>query len=188
MTNKTFLILLLAGVSYTAYNATAVSENFEISTTIDHEITLGNFKAASADANLDVSENLNLGVIIIDPDCNDYTWWSYFDDGAINLENSNLIISASPLTGGFFHADIPNPSDCTNRQTSCGGLSVLGDSDVNANIHIFDTTDGSHCTGYIKYTGNENIFRIYPNCAINNPSLVPLGTHTSYFTISYTPS
>ncbi|MBR1649276.1 MAG: hypothetical protein IJ689_06760 [Alphaproteobacteria bacterium] len=113
MTNKTFLILLLFGVSYTAYNAAAVSENFAISTTIDHEITLGNFRAASADANLDVTGDLALGTITINPI---YQTGSFMPDtnGGIYIvegteQKSGGVISVSGGHTGRIRVNLPDP-------------------------------------------------------------------------------
>ena len=95
MTNKTFLILLLAGVSYTAYNAAAVSENFEISTTIDHDV------------NIQVIQDLNLGNIVIRPDITNGEIVSVGYNGNGDHHHSSGIIAISGIKCGKIRANIP---------------------------------------------------------------------------------
>ncbi|MBR1649195.1 MAG: hypothetical protein IJ689_06335 [Alphaproteobacteria bacterium] len=101
-TNKTFLILLLAGVSYTAYNATAVSENFIISTTIDHEIVLGNLRTASTDV-IDVQNSLNFGTIVIDKNISEGTCAA---TSAGKLDCNGGVIEVSNTSWGRFIANV----------------------------------------------------------------------------------
>ena len=167
--NKTFLTLLLLGVSYTAYNAVAVSENFEISTTIDHEIVLGGFRAASTDAGFDISSDINLGTIVIDPTKNtgsfeilsdESLWWGEGDDGIISIT-------------GY----------------SCGRFST--------NIEIYDAIDsfdysaltmnGSYVDPAVYYDGDtRKKFMVCPQVSYKTPP--SQGLHTGTFTVSYTPS
>ena len=189
-TNKTFLILLLAGISYTAYNATAVSENFAISTTIDHEITLGNFRAASADANVSKTGDLNMGTIYINPA---YTGsegavWAYNSSGIVSYIVKGPVVSASNINVGTFSADIPNLSACSKGGTSCGGLSVWGNSNHDI-INIFGGDDVSNwCYFYLQYSGSGNTFYVYPySCNLKDVSKVTRGLHTGTLTISYNP-
>ncbi|MBR1648693.1 MAG: hypothetical protein IJ689_03740 [Alphaproteobacteria bacterium] len=181
--NKTFLILLLTGISYTAYNAAAISENFEISTTIDHEIVLGNFKAASSDADLDVTDDINLGTIYVNPVFKEnHAWFSYDELGKMNNVTGDFIVRADRAAAGRFTANIPNPEACTNRATSCGGLRTT------QGIALFGGSASSNwCNFYIKYSGNDNVFTILPNCSLNNLAAITLGLHTATFTISYDP-
>ncbi|MBR1648173.1 MAG: hypothetical protein IJ689_01070 [Alphaproteobacteria bacterium] len=129
MTNKTFLILLLVGVSYTAYNAAAVSENFAISTTIDHEIVLGNFRTASTDAGLKTDRDMDLGTITINPSYvfdDDWMQWSdivYNSSGNVT-EITHAVTHADNIKFGRFSANIPNPTACNGSSHRCGGLSL----------------------------------------------------------------
>ncbi|MBR1648924.1 MAG: hypothetical protein IJ689_04930 [Alphaproteobacteria bacterium] len=191
-TNKTFLILLLAGVSYTAYNATAVSENFEISTTIDHEITLGNFKAASADANLDVIGDIDLGTIIINKDYDSSVTsnWKYNESGQVSFPyGKGSIVSADNAIAGIFNANIPTPNDCNTASAYCGGLSVTANT-PNSNRLEGMFNNYSNCEFYLKYTGSENKYKVYPiSCSLCFCGNIPSnGTTNKTLTISYTPS
>ncbi|MBR1647976.1 MAG: hypothetical protein IJ689_00060 [Alphaproteobacteria bacterium] len=164
-TNKTFLILLLAGVSYTAYNASAVSENFEISTTIDHEIVLGSFRAASTDAGLGVDDNLEIGVITIDPTKAsggtgpeadwDGGWWGG-------------VISVKGYKDGHFRASIP--------------LSQAKD-----HITVDDVCWGDFCVGpWLDYDISEDYY--YTIAAGFGYSSVPKAQdYEGEFTITYNP-
>ncbi|MBR1648466.1 MAG: hypothetical protein IJ689_02580 [Alphaproteobacteria bacterium] len=179
MTNKTFLILLLAGVSYTAYNATAVSENFEISTTIDHEIVLGNLRTASTDANITKTGDINLGTIVISDDASGGTDWGYDENGNYHWDYGNpYIVSADNASPGYFTADIPNPEACNTASNSCGGLWVGG----------LDMFHPGWCGFKIKYTGNSNVFKVFCyDCAIDISKAI-IGKHEETITISYNAS
>ncbi|MBR1649450.1 MAG: hypothetical protein IJ689_07650 [Alphaproteobacteria bacterium] len=187
MTNKTFFTLLLLGISYTAYNAVAVSENFEISTTIDHEITLGGFRSLSEDgAGLDVKGNINLGTIYINPTYTQSdTYWNYSDQGIISYPPQKAIVRADNQTVGLFAADIPDPSACNNQASACGGLEVIG-SYVNS-VSFFGGGD-SWCHAYIKYSGESNLFKLFLSyCHIGYPSVITTGVKKGTLTITYTP-
>ncbi|MBR1648088.1 MAG: hypothetical protein IJ689_00640 [Alphaproteobacteria bacterium] len=194
MINKTFLILLLTGISYTAFNAVAVSENFEISTTIDHEITLGNFRTSADDGNLTKTGDINLGTIVINPGVlgNGQTYWGYDDFGVISFENQGAISSAtSPIIVGTFSANIPNPSDCNTPAKSCGGLSLSGPHSPAELVNFFGWSGNkTWCRFYMKYSGNGNTFKVYPHhCFIDEVcTQVNAGVYTGTLTISYTPS
>ncbi|MBR1649338.1 MAG: hypothetical protein IJ689_07070 [Alphaproteobacteria bacterium] len=184
MTNKTFLTILLLGVSYTAYNAAAVSENFEISTTIDHEIVLGNFKAVSADAGLDVTRDLDLGTITINPTYIGDAAWEYDTAGNFSrYYEQGGVISVGNATKGRFIANIPNPSACNGYSYDCGGLSF----ESSSIYHIFGGNDDNDwCYFCIHYSGNSNIFEITPdNCFIDDMSKVTAGEHRGTLTIKY---
>ncbi|MBR1648579.1 MAG: hypothetical protein IJ689_03155 [Alphaproteobacteria bacterium] len=183
MTNKTFLILLLAGVSYTAYNAAAVSENFAISTTIDHEIVLGNLRTASADANITKTGDINIGTIVINPASERFGQVNYSPNGTVT-EIFGPVISATSASPGTFTADIPNPEGCMIlERNSCHGITVtqfmpglLG-------------SKNSWCNFFFIYTGSDNIFKIYPrDCYFKTPSDTTAGPHSGTLTISYTQS
>ena len=181
MTHKTFLNLLLTGISYTAYNAAAVSENFAISTTIDHEIVLGNLRTASADAGITKTDDINLGTIYVNPAFKEtHAWFSYNELGEMDGVIGDFIVRADRATVGRFTANIPNPEACTNRAMSCGGLNTT------LAIALFGGSATSNwCNVYIKYSGNDNVFTVSPNCNFNNPADVTLGLHTATFTIYY---
>ena len=189
--NKTFLALLLIGVSYTAYNAAAVSENFEISTTIDHEIVLGNLRAASADAGITKTSDINLGTIYINPAyTEESTSWTYNDSGIVSYPKGKAVVSVPNATIGRFSANISNPEQCNTARRSCGGLRVTGNNDN----FIFNIFGGNHydnsCGFYIKYSGNPNIFTVAPyqcNLSIGAYSSMTLGSHTGTLYISYNP-
>ncbi|MBR1648708.1 MAG: hypothetical protein IJ689_03815 [Alphaproteobacteria bacterium] len=187
MTNKTFLIFLLAGVSYTAYNAAAVSENFAISTTIDHEITLGSFRAASTDAELDVFYDLNMGTIVINPAATELTGWMYDRGGAFDLVLGDAVVSADNLYEGGFDANIPNPEAC-DRDSSCGGLSITGN-DGSSIYNIFGGNDRSNvCDFRIRYFSGTT-FAVTTLCTIfpGGASKITAGPHEGRLTISYNP-
>ncbi|MBR1648785.1 MAG: hypothetical protein IJ689_04215 [Alphaproteobacteria bacterium] len=188
MTNKTFLILLLLGVSYTAYNAAAVSENFEISTTIDHEITLGNFRTASDDADVTKNADINLGTLVINPAYEGYTSWRYSDSG-VRYDTQGAIISAPNAAVGTFSANIPNPEDCNAPNYNCGGLRIRGNYGNSFIINLFGGSDGGNICGFwFKYSGNSNSFTVYPDhCAIGKVASVTSGKHTGTLSIEYTP-
>ena len=189
--NKTFLILILIGISYTAYNAAAVSENFAISTTIDHEVTLGSFRAASADAGLDVTGNINLGTIIVNTDYSEGSV-SYNESGIVtNL--SGAIVSADNATLGYFTANVPNPEECNDESViagdMCAGLRITGtdhgwiDDLLGGNI-----SDYNGCIFHFRYVGN-NKFKVFPLvCIINTIKTLSFTTNTGTLTIEYTPS
>ncbi|MBR1649435.1 MAG: hypothetical protein IJ689_07570 [Alphaproteobacteria bacterium] len=189
-TNKTFLILLLAGVSYTAYNAVAVSENFEISTTIDHEIVLGGFKSTSTDdADLHSTGDINLGTITVNLVYNNGQEMSgcivYNPDGSVSSVDGD-IISATSAALGTFTANIPNPSAC-DQVPHCGGLTLYSRGPVTG---IFSNIDSypDNCEFLMTYTGG-NGFKVFPdNCCLNGvpASSINSGTHTKNLTISYT--
>ncbi|MBR1648144.1 MAG: hypothetical protein IJ689_00925 [Alphaproteobacteria bacterium] len=182
MTNKTFLILLLLGVSYTAYNVSAVSENFAISTTIDHEIVLSNFKTASADANLDVTGNISLGTIYINPNGTEESWWSYDDAGQVAGLNGDIVVKADNINFGTFSANVSNPQACNGKSTSCAGLSTRRHVVMFGATYWYD----SYCNFYIKYSGSGNVFKVFPHCIIYHVSSVSRGYHSQTFDISYT--
>ena len=189
MTNKTFLILLLLGVSYTAYNAAAVSENFEISTTIDHEIVLGNFKAASEDGNIIKTGDISLGTIVINKDATGITAWEYSDSGIFRLKSGNGIVSAPNITVGTFTANIANPSACTTASNSCGGLNIAGNHGSSIYNIFGGNSNSKGCNFYMKYNESADNFKVYPIvCQINDSSQVTTGTKTGTLTVSYTPS
>ncbi|MBR1649169.1 MAG: hypothetical protein IJ689_07765 [Alphaproteobacteria bacterium] len=190
MTNKTFLTLLLLGVSYTAYNAAAVSENFAISTTIDHEITLGNFKTSAADPDVRKKGDLNMGTIYVNPNATKETpFW--YDSSGIFYKGSwgDAIVSADNATVGTFTANIPNPSDCIDSSNqACGGLLITGTSEGYIGS-LFGGSDGNGCYFYIDYSESSEEFKVYPgDCMIMAPTTVTKGVHTGTLTISYTPS
>ncbi|MBR1648284.1 MAG: hypothetical protein IJ689_01625 [Alphaproteobacteria bacterium] len=181
MTNKTFLILLLAGISYTAYNAAAVSEDFAISTIIDHEIVLGNLRTASTDANLDVTGNISLGTITINSTYGTGEVYYTSSGLAFDISEDGDIIAATSQTPGYFSADISDPAACDGREYSCGGLMV-------PQAITFIYVKGSHesgCELRISHITNNN-FKVWASeCWFNRASP---GTYTQTFTISYTPS
>ncbi|MBR1648501.1 MAG: hypothetical protein IJ689_02765 [Alphaproteobacteria bacterium] len=181
MTNKTFLILLLFGVSYTAYNAAAVSENFAISTTIDHEIVLGNFKTASADANITKTGDINIGTIVINPAA--VSGFVFYNLNGTVRSKTGSVTDATAATPGTFTANIANPEACTGITTGCSGLSV-------PLLHGLLSDNGSGyntCEFRIIYE-SSNAFKVTPSyCGFENSSQTP-GTHEKTITISYTPS
>ncbi|MBR1648983.1 MAG: hypothetical protein IJ689_05225 [Alphaproteobacteria bacterium] len=189
-TNKTFLILLLAGFSYTAYNAAAVSENFEISTTIDHEITLGSFRAASADADINTTSDINMGTIYINPNATGRTYWYYHEDGVCYSYDGDAVVRADNETVGYFTANIPHPGACNTGNWSCGGLSVTG-TRLGAIDNIFGGSNSDNdCSFVIKYTGRENDFKLFAlACYIGagKISSITSGLHEGTLTISYNP-
>ncbi|MBR1648678.1 MAG: hypothetical protein IJ689_03665 [Alphaproteobacteria bacterium] len=173
--NKTFLILLLTGISYTAYNAAAVFENFEISTTIDHEITLGNFRTSAADGNLTKTGDIDLGTIYLDPTT--YAEASvqvlYDDEGSV-ISKYN-VISVSPQKVGYFTANIPNPEEC-NGEDTCHFGELL--------VHI----GGGYVDCLVKYTGSDNLFKVYGyEFYIDNFEETVFGQYSESFTITYNP-
>ncbi|MBR1649027.1 MAG: hypothetical protein IJ689_05450 [Alphaproteobacteria bacterium] len=181
-TNKTFLIFLLAGLSYTAYNAAAVSENFAISTTIDHEITLGNFRTASADADLDVTGDIDFGTITVD--FSDGGWGDVFYSHNSVYSVGGAVVSATSTTSGRFTANIPNPEECSNGLFSCAGLSITGDG-ILSGILSGDNSYDNYCEILISYEG-ENRFYISPNlCYFATSARISPGVHTKTITISY---
>ncbi|MBR1648831.1 MAG: hypothetical protein IJ689_04455 [Alphaproteobacteria bacterium] len=174
--NKTFLALLLIGVSYTAYNAAAVSENFEISTTIDHEIVLGVIKAASADAKVSVDQDFHAGTIVFDPTHNNKDFYEieYDENGYTSFVPG--ITSVSSVIIGQFSADIDNPANCNGTSHICGGLAVT---------ELFD--DGIfYCESFkIKSIGN-NKFKVFPwYCGFLG--IPAVGKYQNSLTITYTP-
>ena len=190
-TNKTFLILLLAGVSYTAYNAAAVSENFEISTTIDHEIVLGNLRTASADANLDVTGNINMGTIIVNSQYTGITEWYYDYSGIIIYRNKGAIVSADNATLGYFTANVANPEACSKLSPEvymdpCAGLAFS--SPFIDNLFGGSESDLNGCFFDFAYDGENNFIVRPAYCYIETMPKVIFGTHTGTLTINYTPS
>ncbi|MBR1648317.1 MAG: hypothetical protein IJ689_01800 [Alphaproteobacteria bacterium] len=132
MINKTFLILLLASLTYTVYNAAAVSETFEISTTIDHEITLGSFRAASTDVNIREVFGASFD-ILINPN---------YDSGfaKYDMTYGGGVIAFDPIGSSSFKADLPDPDDVskflvTPSSITKGNITV-SEFDV---IHDMDT-------------------------------------------------
>ncbi|MBR1648350.1 MAG: hypothetical protein IJ689_01980 [Alphaproteobacteria bacterium] len=181
-TNKTFLILLLLGVSYTAYNAAAVSENFEISTTIDHEIVLGNFRTASTDAELDVMQNLNLGTVVIDPSQSKGCWSpSRIKSGCpLSMCASGGVISVNGYNEGRFYANVDTNGFYGGN--NCNGLSIPDS--IN-----FDGLNVSLVMFYDRTREDFSIeANVNSNTAICYTSVPSAGTHTGTLTISYTPS
>ena len=172
-TNKTFLILLLAGISYTAYNATAVSENFEISTTIDHEIQLGTLKTSASDydSDLNISRGIDIGTVIIDPaqssgaargDSNGYYYQGALSGGIIYIYNTQW---------GRFTANVQNYDKLT-------GLSLNYDS---SHPLLIDSIKIKPRISY--YSGN--IYFVLAD--IEYSSTPHLGVHKGYITVTYTP-
>ena len=184
--NKTFLILLLLGISYTAYNAVAVSENFEISTTIDHEIVLGNFRTSSADANFYVSGDIDMGLFVINTEYEGETYWQYSNTCKIYYTAGQAIVSASNQSIGYFTADIPNAHDCGRITThSCGGLGFSRDY-----VWIFNLlgANSGWCDFAIEYSGHDNVFKAFTQqCKITDASKVTEGVHSGHITIVYNP-
>ncbi|MBQ8677496.1 MAG: hypothetical protein IJ529_03390 [Alphaproteobacteria bacterium] len=188
--NKTFLILLLASVSYTAYNAAAVSENFEISTTIDHEIVLGNLRTASTDADVRKTGDISLGTIVIDSEYTEWSNWNYSDTGIIHFYEQGGIISADNATLGYFTANVPNPEECdTDPMPACAGLTILTDDKYGYIKNLFGSSKGMNtCSFGIKYSGSSNNFKVIPTDCVLSDFKTTSGTHTGTLTISYTPS
>ncbi|MBR1649125.1 MAG: hypothetical protein IJ689_05960 [Alphaproteobacteria bacterium] len=189
MTNKTFLTILLLGFSYTAYNAAAVSENFAILTIIDHEIVLGNFRSSAADGNLNKTGDISLGTIYINPNATQETNWSYSTSGVCILHNGDAITRADNATIGTFTANVSNPNECNGDNINCAGLSVTGN--LGRWITSLFGGSGTSCQFRIYYSGDFNIFKVFPYwCRIDEGAVsgVTTGTHTGTLTISYTPS
>ena len=185
-TNKTFLILLLTGISYTAYNAVAVSENFAISTTIDHEITLGSFRTSGTDAGLNTTGDIDMGTITLNPAGKVYTFWNYDYLGRYRYRAGNMIVAADNITVGMFTANIDNPEACNTDTSDCGGLSITA---IDGRIfHNFFGGDGNNCAFYFRYSGHGNIFTVFPYvCTIaTNVSSITPGKKQRTITINYT--
>ncbi|MBR1649378.1 MAG: hypothetical protein IJ689_07275 [Alphaproteobacteria bacterium] len=188
MTNKTFLALLLLGVSYTAYNAVAVSENFAISTTIDHEITLGNFHAANTEIDVSKTGDMNFGTIVLNPAATEATYWRYALTGEFMLKSGDAIISADNARLGTFTANIPNPRVCYTPAVSCEGLSITGNFSRFLDNFFGGSGSSNGCGFGIQYIDNS-VFRVYCDwCHIDDVSKVNAGIKTGTLTINYTPS
>ncbi|MBR1648339.1 MAG: hypothetical protein IJ689_01910 [Alphaproteobacteria bacterium] len=188
MINKTFLILLLASLTYTVYNAAAVSETFEISTTIDHEITLGNFKTSAADANLNVTSDIDMGTIYINPSATEKTTWGYASSGVHTWTNGKGIVRADNVQAGVFTADVLNPTDCNGTEAShnCAGLSIVGNHNSNWIYNLLGSESG--CRFTILYNETSNRFTVFPfACYMSGGafSSISTGLHTGTLTISY---
>ncbi|MBR1649390.1 MAG: hypothetical protein IJ689_07340 [Alphaproteobacteria bacterium] len=187
--NKIFLTSLLLGVSYTAYNAAAVSENFAISTIIDHEIVLGNFKSSASDVGVNVSLGVDFGTIVIDSTKNGYVEVDYENGRPIIY--GDVIVEADSPQNGYFSANIPNPSACNGNTLPCGGLSILECSFINGGGCIIPGMMGNtntDCTVRIKYSGAGSQFIMQPDsCIAVRASDLVIGTHNKNITISYAP-
>ncbi|MBR1649312.1 MAG: hypothetical protein IJ689_06940 [Alphaproteobacteria bacterium] len=174
--NKYILMLGVTGVSIGSYAAYAGnSATMTVTATINHDVSLS------------VTQDLDLGTITINPAYEmDETEWSYSDTGAISLDLQGAIISAPDATVGTFTANIPNPSACNTASDSCGGLSFLD----HITEGIFgEKYAGNYCKVIIKYSGNDNIFKVYPDyCQMYRPDKTSVGSHSATLTIQYTAS
>ncbi|MBR1649078.1 MAG: hypothetical protein IJ689_05710 [Alphaproteobacteria bacterium] len=168
MTNKTFLIFLLAGVSYTAYNAAAVSENFAISTTIDHEITLGGFKAASADANLNITTDLQIGTIVIDKDKSSGSFWV----GTGVYEKTGGVVEVNGYHPGLFTSDVEYSGgsyELDSRFSVAPATLVMGKLNVT-------------CQAYHNHYKTNSYFM---GCRIRYSEKPDVGSYSGVLTITY---
>ena len=172
-------MLGVAAVSIGSYAAYAGnSATMTVTATIEHDVQLGSVT------------NLSLGTITINPAYDDElgdTFWEYSDSGVISYANKGAIVSASNATVGIFTANIPNPSACNTLSPECGGLSFAEGGMIN---NFFGGNDDSNvCRLGIKYSGSENIFKVYPHdCYIALVSSVTTGLHERTITISYNAS
>ncbi|MBR1648028.1 MAG: hypothetical protein IJ689_00330 [Alphaproteobacteria bacterium] len=153
MTNKTFLILLLTGISYTAYNAAAVSENFAISTTIDHEITLGSFRTASMDVDFDVTRDINIGTIVINKNLNSGSLYRL--DCNDTLETRGGIVEVRNESMGLFSTNVDLGEEwwrLSLGEAECSGLIDMGG--FSACFIFSKIADNNYavCTGGLFYS------------------------------------
>ncbi|MBR1649204.1 MAG: hypothetical protein IJ689_06380 [Alphaproteobacteria bacterium] len=182
-TNKTFLILLLAGVSYTAYNAVAVSENFEISTAIDHEIVLANFRSSNID-DITKTGDIDLGTIVINPGHSAYSSWGYDESGTIRYYNKGAIVSASNALPGYFIASTSHYGTCSSYSMPCGDLMVVTSDGTNALHYMFGGGYDNYCIFFITYTGSGDLFKVFPSsCEITARSKIASGSYSETITI-----
>ncbi|MBR1648626.1 MAG: hypothetical protein IJ689_03400 [Alphaproteobacteria bacterium] len=175
---KYILLLGVAGVALGSYAAYAAnSATMTVTATIAHDVSLTK------------TGDLSLGTITINPAyTGDDTHWNYSDSGVISYTNKGAVVSAPNVTVGTFTANIPNPEACSSESWICGGLSLAGTSYDTIN-NIFGGSDNSNkCYFYIKYTGSDNNFKVYPGgCRISagKISSVTTGEHSSTLTINY---
>ncbi|MBR1649332.1 MAG: hypothetical protein IJ689_07040 [Alphaproteobacteria bacterium] len=178
---KNYILLIgVAGVALGSYAAYAGnSATMTVTATIAHDVSLN------------VTQNIDFGTITINPAYDkDDTVWQYSDSGVISYTVQGEIVSAPNITVGTFTANIPNPTACNTASDSCGGLTVAG-SGRGFISSIFGTGNVgiNMCNLSIKYSGSENIFKVFPDsCYIYDRSIITTGTHTGTLTISYTPS
>ncbi|MBR1649418.1 MAG: hypothetical protein IJ689_07485 [Alphaproteobacteria bacterium] len=148
MINKFFLISLLSGLSCAAY---AVSENFEISTTIDHEVVLGNFRSSSSDVDLKVTADFDMGTIVVDP--------NQQSGGVRNIGGYDPlsgryggVVSVSNTSRGTISANIPNPAEDDSRISFSPNPLHFGGVDVYLHLY-YTSTRGLYLYANIEYSG-----------------------------------
>ena len=173
---KNYILLLgVAGVALGSYAAYAGnSATMTVTATIAHDVSLTK------------TGDINLGTITIDPAYTGFSLWNYSDSGVIRYTEQGAIVSAPNATVGTFTANIPNPSACNTASDSCGGLSFLD----HITEGIFgEKYAGNYCKVIIKYSGNDNIFKVYPDyCQMYRPDKTSVGSHSATLTIQYTAS
>ncbi|MBR1648605.1 MAG: hypothetical protein IJ689_03295 [Alphaproteobacteria bacterium] len=182
---KNYILLLgVAAVSIGSYCAYAGnSATMTVTAAIAHDISLIK------------TRDINMGTITINPAVTaGPTRWFYSDTGEYSLSTGEAIISADNATVGTFTANISNPSYCDGESFSCGGLVVTGNYDNEIYSFFGEYSEGyagsNSCGFKIKYSGSENIFKVYPSfCYIGASGLsyVTAGSHSGTLTISYNP-
>ncbi|MBR1648188.1 MAG: hypothetical protein IJ689_01145, partial [Alphaproteobacteria bacterium] len=113
--NKYILLLGVAGVSIGSYTAYATnSATMSVTATIAHDVSLN------------VTQDLELGTITIDPSQNTgFIGYGAFDEIRSNPEGG--VIAVNGYTAGRFTANIANPTACNGARNPCGGLTITYD-------------------------------------------------------------
>ncbi|MBR1649406.1 MAG: hypothetical protein IJ689_07425, partial [Alphaproteobacteria bacterium] len=112
--NKYILMLGVAAVALASYCAYANnSATMNVTATIAHDVSLN------------VTQDIELGTITIDPSRNTGTILYYKSiKGITKLDG---VIAVNGYTAGRFTANIANPTACNGARNPCGGLTITYD-------------------------------------------------------------
>ncbi|MBR1649299.1 MAG: hypothetical protein IJ689_06875 [Alphaproteobacteria bacterium] len=179
---KNYILMLgVAGVALGSYCAYAGnSATMTVTATIAHDVSLN------------VTQDLNIGTITVNPSVLSSTPgvdFTFDMDASGTVSKQGLaIISITGTQIGSFTANIPNPSACDTPSYSCGGLGFkdLPSGEINP---VFGNTmgNGSCFLKIVHSTGN--VFKVYSDrCEAYNLNNVKAGKHEKSIVIEYTAS
>ena len=159
--NKYILMLGVAAVALASYCAYANnSATMNVTATIAHDVSLN------------VTQDIELGTITIDPSRNTGTILYYKSiKGITKLDG---VIAVNGYTAGRFTANIANPTACNGARNPCGGLTITYDGGLT----------GFSWNPVIVYQYTTNDFRVYD--ALSYTSAPAEGDYEGEITISYT--
>ena len=159
--NKYILMLGVAAVALASYCAYANnSATMNVTATIAHDVSLN------------VTQDIELGTITIDPSRNTGTILYYKSiKGITKLDG---VIAVNGYTAGRFTANIANPTACNGARNPCGGLTITYDGGLT----------GFSWNPVIVYQYTTNDFRVYD--ALSYTSAPAEGDYEGEIRISYT--